>query len=52
MIKHSQIAFKDLVVEKEIGEGSYGKVCFGTWNNAPVAFKFCKKKELMILLEK
>jgi predicted Ser/Thr protein kinase len=45
MVKHSQIAFKDLVIEKELGEGSYGKVCFGRWNNAPVALKFCKKKE-------
>jgi hypothetical protein len=43
-LRRSQISFEELVVEKEIGEGSYGKVCFGKWNGAPVALKFCKKK--------
>jgi predicted Ser/Thr protein kinase len=43
-IKHSQISFADLVVEKEIGEGSFGKVCLGKWNSALVALKFCRKK--------
>jgi predicted Ser/Thr protein kinase len=41
--KSSQIAFNELVVEKEIGEGSYGKVFVGKWNDALVALKFCRK---------
>jgi len=40
----SQILFDELVIEKELGEGSYGKVCLGKWNTAVVALKFCKKK--------
>jgi hypothetical protein len=43
-LKHSQISYNELVVEKELGEGSYGKVCLGRWNDAPVALKFCRKK--------
>jgi hypothetical protein len=45
LLKRSQsITFTDLVVEKKIGTGSYGKVCLGKWNAAPVALKFCRKK--------
>jgi hypothetical protein len=44
LLHRSQIPFSELTLEKEIGEGSYGKVCLGKWNAAPVAFKFCKKK--------
>jgi len=40
----SQISFNELVIEKEIAEGSYGKICLGRWNDAPVALKFCRKK--------
>jgi hypothetical protein len=40
----SQISFSELIIEKELGEGSYGKVCLGKWNAAPVALKLCKKK--------
>jgi predicted Ser/Thr protein kinase len=36
---------EDIVVEKELGKGSYGKVCLGRWNDNPVALKFCKEKE-------
>jgi hypothetical protein len=43
--KSCQISYKELVVEREIGEGSYGKVCLGKWNDAPVALKFCHNKE-------
>jgi predicted Ser/Thr protein kinase len=46
-VKHSQVSFNELTIEKEIGEGSYGKVCLGKWNKAPVALKFCKKKGKM-----
>jgi len=55
----SQISFNELVIEKEIGEGSYGKVFFGQWNDAPVALKFCRNKgtlnnfvsEIKVMLE-
>jgi serine/threonine protein kinase len=40
----SQIKFEELTIEKEIGEGAYGRVCLGKWNSAVVALKFCKKK--------
>jgi serine/threonine protein kinase len=44
-LKRSQvITFTELKVEKKIGTGSYGKVCLGQWNAAPVALKFCRKK--------
>jgi predicted Ser/Thr protein kinase len=44
LLPRSQITFNELKIEKELGEGSYGKVCVGKWNSAPVALKFCKKK--------
>jgi predicted Ser/Thr protein kinase len=43
-LKRSQITFNELVVEKEIGEGSYGRVYAGKWNGAPVALKFCRNR--------
>jgi len=43
-LRHSQIALNELVIESEIGEGSFGKVCLGRWREAPVALKFCKNK--------
>jgi serine/threonine protein kinase len=43
-LQKSQISFSELIVEKKIGTGGYGKVCLGKWNAAPVALKFCKKK--------
>jgi hypothetical protein len=43
-MKCSQISYNELVIEKKIGVGSYGKVCVGTWNGASVALKFCRKK--------
>jgi serine/threonine protein kinase len=42
---HTQIAFHEIEIQKELGEGSYGKVCLGKWNAAPVALKFCKNKK-------
>jgi serine/threonine protein kinase len=53
------VSFKDLVVEKEIGEGSYGRICLGKWNNSVVALKFCRNKgtldsfldEIKVMLE-
>jgi len=55
----SQVSFKELVVEKEIGEGSYGRICLGKWNNGVVALKFCRNKgtldtfvdEIKVMLE-
>jgi serine/threonine protein kinase len=57
-IKHTEISFNNLIIEKELGEGSYGKVYLGKWNYSPVALKFCKKgldaddflRELKILM--
>jgi hypothetical protein len=40
----SQIGYNELSVEEEIGEGSYGKVCVGEWNETRVAIKFCRNK--------
>jgi len=42
--KH-HIPFEDIEVQKEIGKGSYGKVCLGRWSGTAVALKFCKEKE-------
>jgi predicted Ser/Thr protein kinase len=44
VLKYSQISFDEIIVEKEIGEGSYGKVFVGKWNNGKVALKFCRNK--------
>jgi predicted Ser/Thr protein kinase len=44
ILGHSQISFDGLVVENEIGKGSYGQVFVGKWNNARVALKFCRNK--------
>jgi predicted Ser/Thr protein kinase len=45
VVQHSQLFFNELVVDKEIGEGGYGKVFLGKWNGASVALKFCKKQK-------
>jgi predicted Ser/Thr protein kinase len=42
--QYSAIPFKELLLEKEIGEGSFGKVFLGKWNNISVALKFCRRK--------
>jgi predicted Ser/Thr protein kinase len=39
-----QIPFEDLLIEKEIGRGHYGKVCLGQWKGHSVALKFCREK--------
>jgi hypothetical protein len=39
------IPFNTIEIQKELGKGSYGRVCLGRWNGAPVALKFCKEKE-------
>jgi serine/threonine protein kinase len=41
---YSAIPFKELILEKEIGEGSFGKVFLGKWNNISIALKFCRRK--------
>jgi predicted Ser/Thr protein kinase len=38
------IPFTEIVIQKEIGEGSYGKVYVGHWKGNLVALKFCKKR--------
>lgn len=42
--KH-QIPFSDIEVEKELGRGSYGRVCLGRWSGTLVALKFCREAE-------
>jgi hypothetical protein len=44
LTKKYQIPFEDIEIEKELGKGSYGRVCLGRWNDTPVALKFCKEK--------
>jgi predicted Ser/Thr protein kinase len=39
------IPFEEIAIQKELGNGSYGRVCLGLWNGAPVALKFCKERE-------
>jgi len=46
-IKFSQIPFNEIVLEKEIGEGSYGMVYVGRWKHSPVALKFCQKSDVI-----
>jgi serine/threonine protein kinase len=40
--QYSQIPFNELVIGKEIGEGSFGRVYLGKWRSAFVALKFCQ----------
>jgi predicted Ser/Thr protein kinase len=42
--RRSFIQLEEITIEKEVGEGSYGKVCLGKWNGTPVALKFCRAK--------
>jgi predicted Ser/Thr protein kinase len=42
--QHIQIPFNELVVIKDLGAGSFGKVCLGKWNHAHIALKFCKEQ--------
>jgi hypothetical protein len=44
ILRKSQIPSYELLIDKEIGEGTYGKVFLGRWNNMPVALKFCIQK--------
>jgi predicted Ser/Thr protein kinase len=43
-LQQSQITYNELVVEKEIGEGGYGRVYVGNWNGTSVALKFCRNR--------
>jgi predicted Ser/Thr protein kinase len=40
--QYSQISFNELVIGKELGEGSFGRVYLGKWRSAFVALKFCQ----------
>jgi predicted Ser/Thr protein kinase len=40
--QYPQILFNELVVGKELGTGSFGRVYLGKWRNAFVALKFCQ----------
>jgi serine/threonine protein kinase len=39
-----QIPFNELEIGREIGQGSYGRVCVGKWKKYRVALKFCQNK--------
>jgi predicted Ser/Thr protein kinase/cbb3-type cytochrome oxidase subunit 3 len=39
-----QIPLNELEIEKEIGEGTYGRVCVGKWKKYRVALKFCQNR--------
>jgi len=53
-----QVPWADITIIRQIGKGSYGKVCLGKWQHTEVAVKFCsdignaeeflKEAELMI----
>jgi predicted Ser/Thr protein kinase len=43
-IEYSQISYNEILIEKEINRGSYGKIYLGKWYETPVALKFCKNK--------
>jgi len=47
-LSYSQIPYSELAIEREIGEGSYGKIFYGHWFNTPVALKFCKYKPQLV----
>jgi serine/threonine protein kinase len=36
-----QVPWKDITIIRQIGKGSYGKVCLGKWQHTEVAVKFC-----------
>jgi len=40
--KYSQISLSEITIEKELGEGSHGRVYLGKWHAGRVALKFCK----------
>jgi len=42
-----QIPFNKLETGKEIGEGTYGRVCIGKWKKYRVAVKFCQNRGKM-----
>jgi hypothetical protein len=42
-----QIPLNELEISKEIGQGTYGRVCVGKWKKYRVALKFCQNKGKM-----
>jgi len=42
--KYTEVPYNEILIDKDLGEGSYGKVCLGKWNAAPVALKFSTSK--------
>jgi len=44
ILPKSQISYSDLLFDKSLGKGAFGKVFFGHWKGIPVAMKVCKSK--------
>jgi len=42
-----QISLNELEIGREIGQGTYGRVCVGKWKKYRVALKFCQNKGKM-----
>jgi serine/threonine protein kinase len=36
-----KVPWNDITIIRQIGKGSYGKVCLGKWQHTEVAVKFC-----------
>jgi serine/threonine protein kinase len=43
----TQIPLNELEIRKEIGQGTYGRVCVGKWKKYRVALKFCQSRGKM-----
>jgi serine/threonine protein kinase len=43
----TQIPLNELEIRKEIGQGTYGRVCVGKWKKYQVALKFCQNRGKM-----
>jgi hypothetical protein len=42
-----QIPLNELEIDREIGQGTYGRVCVGKWKKYRVALKFCQNRGKM-----
>jgi serine/threonine protein kinase len=47
LLTPGQLPLNELEIGKEIGEGTYGRVCVGKWKKYRVALKFCQNRGMM-----